>query len=60
MFDKNNDQAFIYMRKAADMGNVDACRTLAYFYENGIGVNKDPQKAKEYKDKTTVKSDDKK
>ncbi len=60
LFEKNNDQAFVYMQKAADMGHVDACRVLSYFYENGIGVAKNPQKAKEYKDKTIAKSDDKK
>lgn len=59
LFEKNNDQAFVYMQKAADMGHVDACRVLSYFYENGIGVAKNPQKAKEYKDKTVAKSDDK-
>ena len=51
LFDKNESQAFIYTKKAADMGIIDACQTLAYFYENGIGVEKDPLKAKEYKEK---------
>lgn len=51
LFDKNESQAFVYTKKAADMGLIDACQTLAYFYENGIGVEKDPQKAKEYKEK---------
>ena len=44
---------------AADMGNVDACGVLSYFYENGIGCNKDPEKAKEYRDKTVAKEDKK-
>ena len=52
LMDKNTDQAFVYIKKAADMGNVDACNKIAYFYENGIGCDKDPQKAKEYRDKT--------
>lgn len=49
---KDFGQAFVYTKKAADMGLVDACNSLSYLYENGIGVDKDPQKAKEYKDKT--------
>ena len=53
---KNNDQAFVYMKEAVDMGHVDACKYLAYFYENGVGVDKNPQKAKEYNDKTIANS----
>ena len=49
---KDVGQAFVYIKKAADMGLVDACNSLSYLYENGIGVDKDPQKAKEYRDKT--------
>lgn len=60
LMDKNTDQAFVYMKKAADMGHIDACNYLAYFYENGIGVDKNPQKAKEYKDKTIANSDNNK
>lgn len=52
LMDKSDGQAFVYIRKAADMGHIDACNRIAYFYENGIGCAKDPQKAKEYKDKT--------
>jgi TPR repeat protein len=54
---QDHDQAFIYVKKAADMGLVDACAALAYFYEEGIGCNKNPDKAKEYKDKTKAKSE---
>lgn len=60
LMDKNTGQAFVYMKKAADMGHIDACNYLAYFYENGIGVDKNPQKAKEYKDKTIANSDNNK
>lgn len=59
LVNKDNSQAFVYIKKAADMGFVDACNTLAYLYENGIGVDKDPQKAKEYRDKTIANEDKK-
>lgn len=59
-FSKNESQAFVYMKKAADKGHVDACGMLALFYERGIGVDKDPKKAKEYKDKTRANNDEKK
>lgn len=52
LVNKDNGQAFVYIKKAADMGLIDACNSLSYLYENGIGVDKDPQKAKEYRDKT--------
>lgn len=55
--EKNRSQAFVYVKKAADKGFIDACRTLAYFYEDGIGCDKDPVKAKEYRDKTVAKED---
>ena len=49
---KNDDyQAFVYAKKAADNGYVDAYNLMAYLYENGIGCDKNPQKAKEYRDK---------
>lgn len=56
---KDVGQAFVYIQKAADMGLVDACKALSYLYENGIGVDKDPHKAKEYRDKTIVNEDKK-
>lgn len=52
LVNKDYTQAFVYIKKAADMGLVDACSSLAYLYENGIGIDKNPQKAKEYRDKT--------
>lgn len=54
LMSKNDDQAYIYIKKAADSGLVDACGWLSYFYDKGIGCKKDPQKAKEYGDKTFV------
>ncbi len=57
LFDRDYGQAFVYIKKAADMGHIDACKATSYFYENGIGVEKNPQKAKEYKDKTSVEDD---
>lgn len=59
LMSKNTKEAFVYMKMAADNGNVKACDWLSYFYENGIGCEKDPQKAKVYRDKTTAKDDDK-
>ena len=59
LVNKDYGQAFVYTKKAADMGHIDACNAIAYFYENGIGIDKDPQKAKEYKDKTVANSDKK-
>lgn len=57
LFQKDEVQSFIYYKKAADMGNIDACGVVAYFYEKGIGTSKDPQKAKEYRDKTKAKEE---
>lgn len=37
--------------KKADFGFVDAYDAVAYMYENGIGCDKNPQKAKEYRNK---------
>lgn len=59
MFKKDYSQAFVYIKMAADAGNVDACDFLSYLYENGLGCNKDPEKAKEYKDKTVAKEEKK-
>ena len=55
--DQSYGQAFVYVKQAADMGLIDACSLIAYFYEEGIGCDKNPVKAKEYRDKTIVKSD---
>lgn len=54
-FEKNEFQAFTYIKIAADKGLVDACSAVAYMYENGIGCEKDPSEAKKYKDKTMAK-----
>ena len=51
IFNKDAFQAFIYMKKAADANYADANDAMAYFYENGIGCEKDPEKAKEYRAK---------
>ena len=57
LFEKNDQLAFLYMKKAADAGVVDACGWLAYFYREGIGCDKNPNKAKEYDNKTKAKED---
>lgn len=56
IFEENKDQAFLYYKKAADMGNIDVCNRLSYMYENGIGTDMNPKMAKKYKDKTIVNS----
>lgn len=57
LINKDINQAFIYIKKAADKGLVDACKLLALFYENGIGTDKNPRKAKEYRDKTIIEEE---
>lgn len=57
LFEKNDMLAFFYTQKAADEGLVDACRLLAQFYREGIGCEKNPDKAKEYENKTKAKED---
>ncbi len=50
-YPQDNFQSFIFMKKAADGGFPDAINALAYMYENGLGCEKDPLKAKEYRNK---------
>lgn len=59
LFEKNLFKAFDYLKQAADMGSVNACQQIGYMYENGIGCNRNPDKAKEYYDKTKPKGADK-
>ena len=55
---KDEKQAFIYAKIAADQDHPDACNLVAYMYDNNIGCDKDPKKAQEYRDK--VKPQEKK
>lgn len=55
LFEKNLYKAFDYFKQAADMGNVNACEAVAYMLENGIGCERNPNKSKEYADKTKPK-----
>ena len=48
---KNDNQGFIYAKLAADQGQADAIEMVANCYERGIGTNRDPQKAEEYRNK---------
>lgn len=48
---KNENQGFIYAKLAADQGQADACEMVADCYERGIGTNRDPKKAEEYRNK---------
>lgn len=54
IFEENKYQAFLYYKKAADMGNIDVCSRLSYMCENGIGTDMNPKMAKKYKDRTIV------
>jgi len=56
--EKNENQAFIYAKMAADQNHPDACNMVAYMYDNKIGCDKDPIKAQEYRDR--VKPQEKK
>lgn len=53
LVEKNVRQAFIYAKKAADLGNLYACRLTSYMLENGEGCNVDPKEAKKYAKKAT-------
>lgn len=52
---KDEKQAFIYAKMAADQDHPDACNMVAYMYDNNIGCDKDPKKAQEYRDKVKPK-----
>ena len=41
----DNEGAFEYWTKAADLGDIEADNNLGYMYENGQGVEKDEEKA---------------
>lgn len=58
LFDKDLFEAFAYFKQAADMGNIDACQQVAYMYDNGIGCDRDPDKAKKYRDKTKPRGEE--
>ncbi len=59
LFEKNRKQAFIYFKKSADLGNVDAAELVSYMYEHGEGCDKDINQAKKYSDMTKPKEDKK-
>ncbi|KAK9375423.1 uncharacterized protein V1513DRAFT_458064 [Lipomyces chichibuensis] len=46
VFEKDEKRAFDYAKNAADLGNPRGYFALAYYYEVGIYVNKDPQEAR--------------
>lgn len=46
--DKQFDQAIPYLEEASNRGNARAQYSLGHMYENGEGLNKDIDKAKEY------------
>ena len=48
---KNEKQGFIYAKLAADQGQADAIEIVAKCYDRGIGTNRDPKKAEEYRNK---------
>lgn len=53
LVEKNVRQAFIYAKKAADLGNPYACRWTSSMLENGEGCEVDLKEAKKYKKKAT-------
>ena len=53
LVEKNVRQAFIYAKKAADLGNPNACQLTSYMLEYGEGCNVDPKEAKKYAKKAT-------
>lgn len=57
LFQKDLFQSFRYLKKAADMGDIDAAGRVANMYAKGIGTDRDPNKAKEYKNRTIATSD---
>ncbi len=60
LFETNSEQAYIYAKKSADMGNVDGCAKVAYLLDNGIGCYKDLKEAQKYRDKYEVQKNEKK
>lgn len=60
LFEKDLYKSFNYYKQAADMGDVSSCQAVAYRYDKGIGIERDPNKSKEYADKTKPKDNDKK
>lgn len=57
LFEKNLIKAFNNLKQAADLGDINACQMIAYMYEKGEGCERNPIKAKEYRDKTIAKDD---
>lgn len=56
---QNYQLALNFMKQAADAGHIDACNAVSYFYEQGIGCDKNLDLAQEYKDKTLTKKEKK-
>lgn len=54
-FADDSIKAFNYFKKAADLGNVEACLNVGLHYRDGIVVNQDYAKALEYYTKATEK-----
>ena len=51
-YTQDAQQAFVYMKKAADAGVSKACEMLANYYRNGYGRSVDVAKANEYQKKS--------
>lgn len=49
-YPEDNYQAFVYFKKAADAGYIDAYDYLINMYENGLGCERDFKKAQKYRD----------
>jgi len=46
---KDMEKAFTYSKKACELGNVYACANLSQMYKKGDGVQKDQEKADQYR-----------
>lgn len=58
LFDQNAQLAFSYAKRAAENGNNEACARVAWFYDNGIGCDYNPQKYKSIEINTRCKKND--
>ncbi len=46
--DEDPETSFKWVKRAAELGNIDAMSWLAYCYSEGVGTEKDAAKAKEW------------
>jgi TPR repeat protein len=54
---RDDRMAIMWLRLAAEQGNLDAQKELAYSYENGLGIEKNPELANAWYRKAALKGD---